>query len=88
MCVEVGEHLPEDKADVLVDTAVRHARKAVIWSAATPGQGGHEHINEQPHEYWVEKFAQRGLRGQCLTPFIPEIPHDYYRRNLWEFVRP
>jgi hypothetical protein len=30
-------------------------------TAATPGQGGTEHVNEQPNEYWIEKFRHRGF---------------------------
>ncbi len=88
LCLEVAEHLPEESADVLVDSAIRHARQAVIWSAATPGQGGWQHLNEQPHAYWVEKFASRGWEGKALAELIPQLPHDYYRSNLWEFIGP
>jgi hypothetical protein len=30
-------------------------------SAATIGQGGLDHVNEQPHEYWIEKMERRGF---------------------------
>jgi SAM-dependent methyltransferase len=58
MCLEVAEHLPSHLADRLVDFLTSHGR-AVVFSAATPGQGGRDHVNEQPHEYWIEKFAER-----------------------------
>jgi len=29
-------------------------------TAATPGQGGTHHVNEQPREYWYKKFRSRG----------------------------
>jgi hypothetical protein len=32
----------------------------VLFSAATPGQGGFEHDNEQPHQYCVGRFEERG----------------------------
>ncbi|MCC6797306.1 MAG: class I SAM-dependent methyltransferase [Candidatus Hydrogenedentes bacterium] len=35
--------------------------RAVVFSAARPGQGGTDHINEQPHDYWIEHFARAGL---------------------------
>ena len=85
LCLEVAQHLPEDKADVLVDTAIRHASKAVIWSAATPGQGGYRHLNEQEHEYWVNKFIERGWTGVHLGSMLGPLPHAYYRKNMWEF---
>lgn len=59
LCLEVGEHLPEDKADAFVDKVVS-ASDLVIFSAAFPGQGGDGHINCQPKQYWIDKFAQRG----------------------------
>lgn len=57
LCLEVAEHLPKDRADDLVLTLTKCA-PAVMFSAAIPGQGGHGHINCQPKDYWVEKFAR------------------------------
>lgn len=60
-CFEVAEHLPERCADRLVGLLARCA-PTVAFTAATPGQGGGaDHVNEQPHEYWIEKFAQAGM---------------------------
>ena len=56
MCIEVAEHLPATRADDLVKTLTGLA-PVVLFSAAIPGQGGHGHINCQPKEYWIEKFA-------------------------------
>jgi len=36
----------------------------IIVSAATPGQGGHHHVNEQHYDYWIEKFDQYGFTYQ------------------------
>ena len=58
---EVAEHLPEKIADRYVALMCAMAGQVVI-SAAPPGQGGTDHVNEQPPEYWIEKFAQNGLR--------------------------
>ena len=60
VCIEVAEHLPEHKADHLVDLLAMSASRMVFFSGATPGQGGSDHINEQPHEYWIQKFKERG----------------------------
>src|SRR5262245_9011979 len=51
LCIEVGEHLPDSASETLVDTLCRHS-STIIFGAAHPGQGGYEHINEQPLEYW------------------------------------
>jgi len=61
LCLEVGEHLPEASASLLV--AGLCGAPVVLFSAATPGQGGEGHINEQPHEWWDALFAQHGYHG-------------------------
>ncbi len=56
--MEVAEHLPEPIADRYVDLIAKLGKNIVL-TAATPGQGGTDHVNEQPHEYWIAKFEQR-----------------------------
>lgn len=58
--MEVAEHLPAAVADAFVALLCRAAR-AVVFTAAVPGQGGSDHVNEQPREYWMAKFEARGL---------------------------
>ena len=62
LCIEVAEHLEKEFADVLVDTLCRLG-DILVFTAATPGQGPESigHINEQPHDYWIDKFSQRGF---------------------------
>jgi 2-polyprenyl-3-methyl-5-hydroxy-6-metoxy-1,4-benzoquinol methylase len=61
--MEVGEHLPPKIADRYVDLLVGRVRPGgwLVFTAATPGQGGLDHVNEQPHEYWIEKLTRSGL---------------------------
>jgi hypothetical protein len=61
MCIEVAEHIEENKADLIVEKVSEATLKTLIWTAATPGQGGIGHINCQPKEYWLEKFTKIGL---------------------------
>jgi hypothetical protein len=86
LCLEVAEHLEEQYADTLIDTAILHS-DLIIWSAATKGQGGYNHVNEQPVEYWIEKFKQKGYKARDLSNILPILPHDYYRKNAIEFKR-
>lgn len=89
VCVEVAEHLPESSADSLVEQLTTLS-SIVLFSAAIPGQGGRHHVNEQPHSYWVQRFAAAGLtanttfRHQFLG--IEQIP-DWYRNNIIVFER-
>lgn len=41
--------------------ATLRACRFVCMTFATPGQGGHHHVNEQPESYWLEKFALYGF---------------------------
>ena len=87
-CLEVGEHLPANCAETLVANLVAHGDK-ILFSAATPGQGGENHINEQTHEYWRQLFAKRGFKP--FDPFRPAIManrdvESWYRRNMILFV--
>lgn len=59
ICFEVAEHLPENASFQLVENCVRHSEK-ILFTAAPPGQSGVGHINEQPCDYWIEKFAALG----------------------------
>jgi SAM-dependent methyltransferase len=57
---EVAEHLPESMAENYV-RVISQFSPVVIMSAATAGQGGKDHVNEQPHEYWIKKMLWRGF---------------------------
>jgi SAM-dependent methyltransferase len=70
---EVAEHLPESCADRFVDLLTGLADNVVL-TAALPGQGGTDHVNEQPNEYWIAKFAGRGL-------FLDEMITSLWRRT-------
>ena len=57
--LEVAEHLPEASAAGFVASLCRHA-DLVLFSAAPPGQGGENHINERPYAYWRDLFQAQG----------------------------
>ena len=86
LCLEVAEHLEEQYADTLVDNCV-NSSDLIFWSAASLGQGGYNHVNEQPMDYWIAKFAARGYAHRKLADILPPLPHDYYRTNAIEFKR-
>lgn len=69
LCIEVGEHLPEPYADHLVKSIALSSRH-VFWSAAHVGQGGLYHYNEQPKEYWLEKFARHHFVTHPQNDFV------------------
>lgn len=90
--MEVAEHLPKRYADRLVGLLAALA-PTVVFSGATPGQGGMDHVNEQPHEYWITKFEARGFRYELeLTDrwrrqWEVDGVASFYHRNLMIFRR-
>ncbi len=88
LCLEVGEHLPAKTCGNLVQALVDFA-PVVLFSAALPGQGGTNHINEQWPEFWARRFAKRGYRQ--LDVIRPQIWQDgrvelWYRQNLYLYA--
>jgi hypothetical protein len=87
-CLEVAEHIPLADADTLVENLVVHG-DVVLFSAATPGQGGEFHVNEQPPQYWFAKFSKFGYRAfDFLRPRIYQRSdiEPWYRYNVFLFA--
>ena len=83
MSVEVAEHVPADLGDRLVKLLTRSA-PLVFFTAATPGQGGTGHINEQPASYWIERFAHLGYRYQEeVTTTVRALLRDTVVGSPW-----
>jgi len=86
--LEVAEHLPAAAAATFVKSLTRHA-DIVLFSASPPGQGGENHLNEQPYEYWRELFAEQEY--EMIDWIRPRIADDHhikywYRYNAFLFI--
>jgi SAM-dependent methyltransferase len=58
-CSEVAEHVDPCFADTLVNNICVNSHDLIFFTAAVPGQGGYYHVNEQPHEHWIDQFRRR-----------------------------
>ena len=66
-CLEVGEHLPAPPPQPWLRPSLDTHRR--FFSAALPGQGGWQHLNERPAAYWRQLFAEHGFAlFDCLRP--------------------
>lgn len=86
LCFEVGEHLPDSSSNILIET-ITSLSNTVLFGAAVPGQGGWNHINEQPVQYWQDKFGRIGYRiADGDNDLISEIRNcgaaSWYRNNI------
>lgn len=87
-CLEVGEHIPTNASRALVQNLIRHG-DVVLFSAAVPGQGGENHINEQPYEFWRTLFAEhRYAPYDFLRPLLRgnSTIEPWYRNNMILYV--
>jgi SAM-dependent methyltransferase len=71
ICVEVAEHLTPGRAESFVADLCTLAPN-VLFSAAVPGQGGNNHLNEQWQSFWADLFAAHDYG-----------PRDIVRPALW-----
>jgi SAM-dependent methyltransferase len=87
--LEVAEHLPEAIVDRYVEILCQG--NVVVMTAAQPGQGGTDHVNEQPHSYWISKFADRGfayhekLTEKLRSDWQNQGVATFYAQNLMVF---
>ena len=72
MSLEVAEHLSPEKGKKLVESLCACA-PVVLFSAATPCQGGEGHQNEQWQSYWANLFRAQG--------YLPSLA---VRRTIWD----
>lgn len=77
VCLDTAEHVPDYKADKLVENLCSMA-PAVYFSAGLPGyEGAHGHVNCQPVNYWAQKFKRFGYH-----PFADEHRWSDWRMTL------
>jgi SAM-dependent methyltransferase len=69
--LEVGEHLEPGSSENFVNSICR-CSDVVLFSAALPGQGGKNHINEQPVEFWQSLFNKNDY-----------VMKDFVRKKIW-----
>ena len=70
--MEISGHLPESSAIDFVTCLTMHS-DLIVFSAAIKHQGCRNHINEQPQNYWIQKFNNLGYQA-----------HQFLRDSLWK----
>jgi SAM-dependent methyltransferase len=88
VCLEVGEHLPTRVAPAFVDMLTK-AAPLVLFSAAIPGQGGTNHINEQWPSFWKTLFKRHDFVRldpiRRLVCFNRKVDW-WYRQNIFLYA--
>ncbi len=87
--LEFAEHVTKDRSEPLVHWLTSTA-DIVLFSAATIGQGGTFHVNEQFPIFWLDLFRARGFkRRDVIRERIIKNPSIewWYRQNMFFFVK-
>lgn len=92
LCLEVGEHIPEEFEKVFLDNLDRHNKYGMVISWAIPLQGGDGHVNCKGNFEVIEKISNMGytfdyeetekLRNNCAQ--YPN-PGYWFRNTLMVF---
>ena len=89
ICLEAAEHVEEKFSDLIVEN-LTNASKVILFSAALPpGQGGTNHVNEQPPDFWQKKFKDyRYTQLDIIRPIIWDEPAIawWYKQNIFLYV--
>jgi SAM-dependent methyltransferase len=93
LCMEVAEHIEEKFSERLIKV-ITNLSPVIVFTAATPGQGGVDHVNEKPHEWWVNKFQKKGYRyeenkSSKFSEMLASIEHsnDHDRRSIKNYEK-
>ena len=70
--LEVAEHLSKNSSRQFIENLTKLG-DVVLFSAAIPGQGGTNHINEAFPDFWISLFESNGF-----------YPIDVVRKQIWD----
>jgi SAM-dependent methyltransferase len=87
--LEVAEHLPPSRSVSFVADLTGLA-EVVVFSAAIPGQGGTDHVNERWQDEWAALFEEHGyVAVDCIRPRVWADPQVqwWYQQNLIVYVK-
>ena len=89
---EVAEHIEEEYADTFINHLIKDDPDVILFTAASPGQPGHQHVNCKEKKYWEDKMENNGyLADQDILNEIKGwgVPKDcpnWWSRNLMVFI--
>jgi len=91
ICLEVGEHIPKEYQENLLNNLSNNCNKYLILSWAIKGQGGYGHFNEMDnHEILplIENLGFKYLKDESNeSRLVPEDNCSYFRNTLMIFEK-
>lgn len=62
ICLEVGEHLPEEYLQQFLDNICNNTKGKIILSWAIPGQEGYHHVSCRHNVWVINEMEKRGMQ--------------------------
>jgi len=91
LSLEVLEHIPATFETVALDNIDHVARRGIVLSWATCGQGGFHHVNNRSPEYVSKIMSKRGFTVDMPTSVAISKQvtprHINIKRNLRVYIR-
>ena len=91
ICLEVGEHIPKQYQEILLNNLVNNCDKYLILSWAIRGQGGYGHFNELNNDEILPLIENLGFKYlKELSGEVRMVPEDkcgYFRNTLMIFEK-
>lgn len=91
ICLEVGEHLPEECLESLLDNVCLNTRYKLILSWAIPGQDGYHHVSCRHNVWVINEMERRGFKllaeDSLKARSVIEDRMSYFRNTIMIFER-
>ena len=91
ICLEVGEHIPEEFEDVFIDNIANNTANKLVLSWAVPDQEGYFHVNCASNEWVIKMFEARGFKylpeQTASARAVIEERRKYFRDTLMVFEK-
>ena len=87
--LEVGEHIPKEFEDMLIDNLHKSNKKGMIISWAIEGQSGIGHVNCRNNDYIINKIEKLGYNYDILTSHLlrEAATFPYFKNTIMVFDR-
>lgn len=89
ICLEVGEHIPRQFEEILVDNLVKSTSNLLILSWAIEGQIGEGHVNCRNNDYIKQVFKAKGFTSlpEYETKLRQDSTLSWFKNTIMVFKK-
>lgn len=90
LCLEVGEHIPNQYEEIFIENLCQLAKKHLVLSWAVPGQySASGHVNCKKNSYVIARFLEKGYEYDGITAKLLRDQADFkwFKNTLMVFKK-